>query len=196
MTKIKTAFLLIIAATLIVFLLLGATVNVYADVSEPPATEQKEPAEDEEKEIALVTQFTEYLKQKYGADYTYYYDRIISEWGSVEAYLVSLGENIPEEYQSAWQKFVKGLGDNAPFWAPVLAVVIVVIVTLLGKKQFNKIVERIVNGKLSPVANELNLQSKAMSANSRALRNLLGNNEKFKDTVRELEAVEKELNDE
>lgn len=198
MSKILKAFITLIAATLVLFAGIGATYTAYADTDEPPAdtvvdTDTEENTAGLE---AIAERFKEYLKAQYGADYEYYYKQIIENWGSVEAYLLSFGEKLPEEYQTGWDKFVGWLGEYSVIWAPPLAVVIVILVAVTGKKQFNKIIDRIVNTKLSPLVSELNLQSEAMVATMNAQKALLGNNEKFADNVKELEKCERELKNE
>ncbi len=197
MSKIKTLIVVLLAA-IILFLGVGATTTVFADTAGESQAETVNPdiSPDESSLEELAVQFTEYLKQKYGEEYDYYYNRIIEQWGSVEAYLLSLDEKMPQEYQSDWQKFISWLGDYSVIWAPALAVVIVILVAIIGKKQFNKIVERAVNGRLSPIINELNMQSNATVAILRAQKALMGANERFAEPVKELTAAEKELKDE
>lgn len=207
MTKIKTCFLLMLAVTLLIFTATGAVFTANADTAEPIATAQSETGdnldgEDKENEDSgettfdkVVEDFKAYLQNTYGADYGFYYNQIIERWGSVEAYLMQFGETLPEEYQTAWSTFVGWLGEYAPIWATALAVIMVVIIAVVGKKAFNKIVDRIVNEKLTPIVGEINAQSSAMISNLHALKALLGNNEKFKDTVKELDKAEEELAD-
>ncbi len=195
MTKIKRIFVLTLAVMLIVFIGAGSTLVALADADEPVQTE--ETIKDEEVNDSgfeqLVEQFKAYLKDKYGADYEFYYNQIIEQWGSIEAYLLSFGKKLPKEYKSGWDKFVGWLGEYSVIWAPALAVLIVIIVALVGKKAFNKIVEEIVNAKLSPIVKELNLQSTATVSVMRAQRALLGNNERFAKNVKELEESERGL---
>ena len=136
----------------------------------------------------LVDSFVAYLKDKYGEDYELYYNRIIEEWGSVEAYLLSLGENLPEEYKNGWEKFVAWLGEYASVWAPALAVVLVIIAALFGKKLVHRIAELF--KKLFQGSNQ---QSSALIAVIRAQKALMGTNEKFSENVKELEEAEKRL---
>ena len=136
----------------------------------------------------LVDSFVAYLKDKYGEDYELYYNRIIEEWGSVEAYLLSLGENLPEEYKNGWEKFVGWLGEYASVWAPALAVVLVIIAALFGKKLVHRIAELF--KKLFQGSNQ---QSSALIAVIRAQKALMGTNEKFSENVKELEEAEKRL---
>lgn len=158
---------------------------------EPPITE---PTEDEEDKIdEMVRSFKAYLMEKYGEDYEYYYNLIIDNYGSVENYLIQIGNKLPETYQSSWQSFVGWLSEYASVWAPVLAVAIVIIVSIVGKKTFNSLVEKIVNAKLSPIIDELNKQSNATVSLLHAQQSLMGTNEKFADNVKEMAESEKEL---
>lgn len=212
--KIKAAILTVIFATLILFVCIGATWVGYAETDDTViSTEQTEepPADSENPPVSpdgdigdaepasginnIVAQFTEYLKQKYGADYEFYYNQIIEQWGSIENYLLAFGNKLPEQYQTGWDKFVGWLNDYAPVWAVPLAVAIVIIVAVVGKKAFNKAIDRIVNVKLSPIIKELNTQSSATVSLLHAQKALLGNVSRFKETVDELDEAEKELKD-
>lgn len=224
--KIKNAFIIIIAAMLLILLCTGATLYTpYADATEQEINTDGENADDaanntfdveipeDEPNAAetldnaptasdnsIKTQFVTYLKTVYGSDYEYYYNKIIEQWGSVEAYLLAFGDKLPENQQTGWTAFVGWLDKYKVIWSPILAVVIVAIVAVIGKKQFNNIVERIVNGKLSPIVQELNSQTEKQDAQTnasaaimRALKALMGTNAKFTDSVKELEESEKEL---
>lgn len=187
MTKIKTALLLILAAILIIFVCTGARLASHAQAELPAAQTNPD---------GFVADFTEYLKDRYGEDYEYYYNAIIERWGSVESYLRAFGDNLPEENKTDWDKFVGWLEDYSPVWAPALAVVIVIIVAIAGKRAFNKIIEKTVDDRLSPIVRELNLQSDATATIIRAQRALLGNNERFAGAVEDLTEAEKELKNE
>lgn len=207
MTKIKTLIVTLLAATVLVFMFAGTALCAFADspdnVTEPHAPMQTEElpentvapdiSTDESSLNTLIVQFTEYLKTKYGADYEFYYNNIIEQWGSIEAYLLSFGEKLPEEHRSGWQKFIGWLTEYSPVWAPVFAVILVIFGGVIGKKQLNKLVERLVNSKLSPLVRELNLQSNATAAMLNAQKALLGGNERFAETVAEIDKAEKEL---
>lgn len=197
--KIKKLFICALLAAALLFVTAAQAIAAFADEGAPEQTEtivNPDISSDEQGIEALVTQFTEYLKDKYGADYEFYYNNIIERWGSVEAYLMSLGEGLPEEYRSDWEKFIGWLGEYSVIWAPALAVAIVILVAVIGKKSFNKLVERIVNSKLSPIVKELNLQSNATVAMLRAQKALLPNQEKYAGNAKELEESERRLNGE
>lgn len=205
MTKLKRAFMALLAAVLLIFICTGAVLPVSADTAgEAVISEEQTVAPDISGEYggleAAAESFLQYLKDKYGEEYEIYYNQIIERWGSVEAYLLSLGEKLPEEYKSGWEKFVGWLGEYSVIWAPALAAALVVVAVVIGKKQFNKIFERVVNAKLEPINKELNLQSNATAALMRAQRAFLGNNKTLlenngglSEAVKELESAEEEL---
>lgn len=205
MTKLKKAFLALLAAALLIFICTGAVLPVSADTAgEAVMGEEQTVAPDISGEYggleAAAESFLQYLKDKYGEDYEFYYNQIIDKWGSVEAYLSSLGEKLPEEYKSGWEKFVGWLDEYSAIWAPAMAVALVIIVAVIGKKQFNKIFDKVVSAKLEPINKELNLQSNATAALMRAQRAFLGNNKillenngGLSEAVKELESAEEEL---
>lgn len=198
MTNIKKFFVFVLAFAVVALFVIGTVIPVYADYSgDTSATEENTVAPDISLNYddidELVISFKKYLKGKYGEDYEYYYNLIIEQWGSVEAYLLSLGNKLPEEYKSGWDMFIGWLGEYSVIWAPALAVLIVIVVAVVGKKSFNIIVDKIVNVKLSPIVKELNSQSAATVSVMRAQRALLGNNERFAENVKELEESERRL---
>lgn len=191
----------LIVLTLVILLsalCFGGVCGTYAEETLPPeqVTEGEEntpqnpdnEAEEGNDIQKLVDSFVAYLKDKYGEDYELYYNRIIEEWGSVEAYLLSLGENLPEDYKNGWEKFVGWLGEYASVWAPALAVVLVIVAALFGKKLVHRIAELF--KKLFQGSNQ---QSSALIAVIRAQKALMGTNEKFSENVKELEEAEKRL---
>ncbi len=198
MTKMKTAIVTLLAAILLIVICTGAGFTVNAETQ----TETLPPVQPEETETPengiddVAAQFVEYLKSRYGAEYELYYNAIIEQWGSIEGYLLAFGDKLPEEHKTGWDKFVGWLTEYAPVWAAPLAAVLLIIIAVAGKKTFNRIVDRIVNTKLSPVIKELNLQSNATVSLIRAQKALLGNNARFAGNVEELSAAEKELKNE
>lgn len=199
MKKIQRAFVIVLASILLLLVGTGGSLVAFAEeVQEPPAvTEETETDID-----CIAEQFVNYLKDKYGADYQLYYNDIIEQWGSIEGYLLAFGNKLPEQYQTGWDKFVGWLKEYSVIWAPVLAVVILIIAVIVGKKKFKKIkewftalVEKLVNKRLAPIEKELNLQSNAIISQMRAQKALMGTADKFSDNVKELEEAEKELTD-
>lgn len=200
MTKFKIA-MTIILSILLITLSCGGVCLAFADTENDVQTSTQETIDpnislNESDLEGLADSFTEYLKAKYGADYEFYYNQIIEQWGSIEGYLLSFGSKLPEDYQSGWNIFVGWLRDYWPVWASPLALILVTVIAVVGKKTLNKIIEKIVNVKLMPIAKEMNAQSTALISLSRGQRALLGNNEKFAGTVKELEDCEKELKNE
>lgn len=191
--KIMSAMFIVILAACIVLCPFAMSAVYAADGSQEIAAEEEINTESTAGIEGVADNFLNYLKERYGDDYLYYYDKIIDNWGSVEAYLLSFGDKLPEEHKNAWQKFVGWLSEYSSVWAPAFAVAVVIIVALIGKKQFNKIVDRIVNVKLQPIVGELNKQSSATVSILHAQKALLGTGERFADSVKELEKSEKEL---
>lgn len=191
--KIMSAVFIVILAACIVFCPFAMSAVYAADGSQEIAAEEEINTESTAGIEGVADNFLNYLKERYSDDYLYYYDKIIDNWGSVEAYLLSFGDKLPEEHKNAWQKFVGWLSEYSSVWAPAFAVAVVIIVALIGKKQFNKIVDRIVNVKLQPIVGELNKQSSATVSILHAQKALLGTGERFADSVKELEKSEKEL---
>lgn len=201
--KTKKIFVVLLCIALLVMIVVSpfvVAVTASADGGTSPAEETTENVIEGEEPTdgalaieGIADGFKAYLKERYGEEYQYYYDRIIENWGSVEAYLLSFGEKLPEEKRTDWDKFVGWLNEYAPVWAVPLAIAIVIIVALVGKKWFNAIVDRIVNAKLSPIISELNKQSSATVSIIHAQKALLGSGERFADSVKELDESEKEL---
>ena len=197
MTKVLKKFTVFMMVILCSFLLLTGTFFVVSaeEITEPeqvstetettPETPANEPTVDVN---AMVESFVGYLKEKYGDDYQYYYNIIVEEWGSVEEYLLSFGEKLPEEHKNSWEKFIGWLHEYSVVWIPVLAVIALIMVAVFGKKLVKK-----VGGWFKALFTGTNQQSKALIAQSHALRALMGSNEKFADIVKELEETEKEL---
>ncbi len=198
MTKMKTAIVTLLAAILLIVICTGAgfAVNAETQAETLPPVQTEETETPENGIDGVAAQFVEYLKSRYGAEYELYYNAITEQWGSIEGYLLAFGDKLPEEHKTGWDKFVGWLTEYAPVWAAPLAAVLLIIIAVAGKKAFNRIVDRIVNTKLSPVIKELNLQSNATVSLIRAQKALLGNNSRFAGNVEELSAAEKELKNE
>ena len=153
-----------------------------AEPVQPPVTDGEEIGEDGLK--TLVNGFIEQLKEKYGEDYQKYYDAIIADWGSVEAYLLSLAkEDTPDAVADGWTNFVKWLGEYSPVWGSILAVALVIVVIIFGKKALQKVTGYVTGtgAKFKTLFAEVNKIDAAQAAQNAALIKLLGENEKFKD---------------
>lgn len=141
----------------------------------------------------LVDRFIANLKDRYGADYEYYLTAILEQWGSIEAYLLAQTDNLPDEFQTGYEDFIGWLSEYAPVWAPCLAVALIIIGFIVGKKALNKMLARLVDARVSPIQSELNKQSEAQAAQLKATRALLGTNEKFAEERKAAETAEKKL---
>lgn len=167
--------------------------------TEQPVEEVPAPPADEAQEGdlgALVQDFIERLKDTYGAEYETYYNAIIAEWGSVEAYLLSLmPENAPDAVASGWKAFVKWLGDYAPIWGSILAIAAVIIVAVVGKKVLKKVVEWItgMNKKFKTMVAAFNTLYANTKAQNDALTKLLGDNPRYEQERKALEEASKEI---
>ncbi len=197
MTKQKRFTVLIALVSVIVLLFscafcMGNTVRTSAE--EAPQTEE---VTDEKSELkTLVEGFLAQLKAKYGEDYETYYNAILAEWGSVEAYLLSLvDENTPDVTATGWTKFVKWLGEYAPIWASILAAGAIIIIIVCGKKALGKVANWATGtgGKFKTVFNSINKLYTAQNAQSEALIKLLGENEKFKNERAALQSSVEEI---
>ncbi len=180
-------------------LFMGNATAIAEENAEPPVidetTDKTETVEDGLKE--LVDGFIEQLKAKYGDDYETYYNAIVGQWGSIEEYLLSLvTEDTPDAAANGWTAFVKWLGEYSPVWGSIFAVVAVIIVVLLGKKALNKVTGFVTGtgGKFKTLFGEVNKIDAALSAQSKALVKLLGENEKFKEERGALEKTAEEIN--
>lgn len=204
----KLLFCLLLVAALM-FFLIAAIPMAYAEETLPPDTVTEEPQEPDTGEqtpknptdgetdgddiTGLVDRFIENLKAKYGDDYEYYLNAILEQWGSVEAYLLSLTDNLPDEFQAGYNDFIGWLGEYASIWAPCLAVALIIIGFIVGKKALNTILNRIVEARIKPIEEELNKQSTAQAAQLKATRALLGTNERFAEERKSAEDAEKKL---
>lgn len=159
-----------------------------------PETPEETPQENGNAGIAaLVQEFIDELKEKYGAEWQKYYDAIIAEWGTVENYLLSLMPgDAPDPVKNAWLDFVDWTRQNwvilAGIGATILAVVAVVAYVVL-KRHASDFVKK----KFQKQYDESNKQSAALRAQSRALRLLLGSNPKTQEAREELEKTEGDL---
>lgn len=188
----------------------GGTDDTQEPVTEPEntPTEPEEPTGEEipdttvESAESLSATFVEWLKAEYGEDYEYYYNLIIEKWGSVEAYLTQFGEeNLTGEQQEWWSEFLAVLGETSPVWASALAVLLVAVGLIVGKKIVAAILEKAVNAKVEAVQNtqsqqseELNKQSAAIIATAKGINALLGSSDKFSAEREEIAKTTESLN--
>lgn len=146
---------------------------------------------------SLVNGFLDQLKEKYGEDYLTYYNAILEEWGSVEAYLLSLAdsEHIPDVAADGWKSFVSWLGEYSPIWGSALAVVGVIIVILFGKKALTKVKQFVeaAMDKFRTIFASTNKQYRVMKAQNDALLALLGENPKYEEKRKALAEANEEI---
>lgn len=212
MSKIKKFIVLLFTAVMAVFLcVVPLTGNVRASAEEAEITtpaEGIEPPETDETTDetetggdglkTLVDGFLAQLKAKYGDDYETYYNAIISDWGSIEEYLLSLvNEDAPDKAAQGWTAFVKWLGEYSPVWASIFAVALVILVIVCGKKALNKVVGFATgaNGKFKTLFAEINKIDAAQAAQNSALLKLLGENDRFKEERDALEKTAEDITD-
>ena len=215
MLKSQKLLLSLVLVAAVLFAVLSAFPLAYAEelppdtvteASQEPDTGDATPETPTDEETpddgvtGLVDRFIENLKDKYGADYEYYLNAILEQWGSVEAYLLSLTDNLPDEFQAGYNDVVGWLGKYAVIWAPCLAIVLVVVCAIFGKRLVKKILDKItelfvkpIENKLKLQAEELNKQSEATAALLKSNRALLGTNEKFAEERKAAETAEKKL---
>lgn len=206
--KIKRFINLFALITIVVclfgcFLFAGnAAASASAETAPNAPTEPLVPEDEQTDENglqALVESFLARLKAKYGDDYQIYYDAILSEWGSVEEYLLSLvTEDTPDAVADGWKSFVNWLGEYSPIWGSILAVAGVIIVLACGKSALKKVSGWATGntGKFRTLFTAINKLYAAQNAQSNALLKLLGEGERFngeREALREsVEEIEKD----
>lgn len=145
---------------------------------------------------ALVEGFLAQLRAKYGDEYETYYNAILVQWGSVEAYLLSLvNEDIPDIAADGWTAFVQWLGEYSPVWGSILAVLCIIVVVAFGRKALGKIKEfvKAVLEKFRTLFTSVNKQYTVLKAQNDALMSLLGENPKFAEKRKALEEANGEI---
>lgn len=208
MSKLKKFSKLLLIVSLILCGMIGILFMggaALAEAAETPVTDEIGGENDKADEKGdndlqvLVDGFLAGLKEKYGDKYETYYNTILEEWGSVEAYLLSLAENgtIPDVAADGWTKFVKWLGEYAPIWGSVLAVTALIIVIMFGKKALKKVTGFVTNtgSKFKTLFAELNKMENVQIAQNRALEKLLGENQRYAEQRQDLEKTVEEIKD-
>lgn len=208
MSKLKKFSKLLLIVSLILCGMIGILFMggaALADGSETPPvgeiTDNSDNSDDTEENGLqdLIDSFLVQLKEKYGDDYERYYNAILEEWGSVEAYLLSLAENgtIPDVAADGWTKFVIWLGEYAPIWGSILAVTALIIVIMFGKKALKKVTGFVTNtgSKFKTLFAELNKMENVQIAQNRALEKLLGENQRYAEQRQDLEKTVEEIKD-
>lgn len=162
---------------------------------EPPTEEQ--PTEDDPSDA--VQQFIDGLKEKYGNDWTTYYNAILAQWGTVENYLMSLlPEDSPDVVKDAWLAFVAWTRDNWVILAAIgatIASAVGVIVYVFTKKRAKAFMLSAYDDKFAKLYEEYNKQSAAIKAQNAALIALTGANPKYEETRAALQKTGDELDE-
>lgn len=65
----------------------------------------------------------QYLMSVYGEEWESHYNQIIEQWGSIEKYLLSASENLPEEYKYKAQELIMSVGGYVPLIAYCLLII-------------------------------------------------------------------------
>lgn len=160
-------------------------------------TETTEETKTDESALDVVSAFIGQLQERYGEDYQAYYDAIIERWGSVEVYLLSLAEDgtVPDVAKEGYENFIGFLSETAPIWGSALAIFCVILIIVFGKKALTRVRTLFdgTAGKWKKAFDELNKQSDALKAQNDALRKLLGENARFDDERKNLDATKENL---
>lgn len=158
-----------------------------ADAAEEPA---------QTTESGLAEEFIQTLKDRYGEQWETYYNAILDEWGTVEAFLLSaMPDGAPDVAKDGWNKFVDWTRENWVIIAAVGAVVLTVIVVLFGKKCVGLIVGffKKMFSLVGKLFSGVNLLYKNAKAQNDALLALMGNNPRFSAQRDALNATNEEM---
>lgn len=166
------------------------------EVIEEEVVEPYSPDLEPKTELLSIDTLIGLLKDKYGDDYERYYNAILDEWGSAEAYLLSLTENLPDQAKQGWTDFIGFISKYSPVWGSILAVAIIVVLIVLGRKAVDGVVKKFkeLKDQGKQAVTVYNKQYRALNAQSTALLQLLGQNPKFADIIKELEESIAEIN--
>lgn len=158
-----------------------------AEVAEEPA---------QAAESGLAEEFIQTLKDRYGEQWETYYNAILDEWGTVEAFLLSaMPDGAPDVAKNGWNKFIDWTRENWVIIAAVGAVVLTVIVVLFGKKCVGLIVGffKKMFSLVGKLFSGVNLLYKNAKAQNDALLALMGNNPRFSAQRDALNATNEEM---
>lgn len=158
-----------------------------AEVAEEPA---------QVSESGLAEEFIQTLKDRYGEQWETYYNAILDEWGTVEAFLLSaMPDGAPDVAKNGWNKFIDWTRENWVIIAAVGAVVLTVIVVLFGKKCVGLIVGffKKMFSLVGKLFSGVNLLYKNAKAQNDALLALMGNNPRFSAQRDALNATNEEM---
>lgn len=181
-------FLVFLTALLCAMFLVGGVCSASAaEVTEEPA---------QVSESGLAEEFIQTLKDRYGEQWETYYNAILDEWGTVEAFLLSaMPDGAPDVAKDGWNKFVDWTRENWVIIAAVGAVVLTVIVVLFGKKCVGLIVGffKKMFSLVGKLFSGVNLLYKNAKAQNDALLALMGNNPRFSAQRDALNATNEEM---
>lgn len=181
-------FLVFLTALLCAVLLVGGVCSASAaEVAEEPA---------QVSENGLAEEFIQTLKDRYGEQWETYYNAILDEWGTVEAFLLSaMPDGAPDVAKNGWNKFIDWTRENWVIIAAVGAVVLTVIVVLFGKKCVGLIVGffKKMFSLVGKLFSGVNLLYKNAKAQNDALLALMGNNPRFSAQRDALNATNEEM---
>lgn len=148
----------------------------------------------------LIDGFLSQLKAKYGDEWQKYYDKIISEWGTVEEYLLALmPQDAPDVVKSGWEQFIEWTNDYKVLIAAVAAVGIVLFAALFGRKKVKDVLSAFSKQKSLAEENAkktfegMNLLYQNAKAQNDAIMALLGDNPKFADKKDALQKSNEEM---
>lgn len=181
-------FLVFLTALLCAVVLVGGVCSASAaEVADEPA---------QVAESGLAEEFIQTLKDRYGEQWETYYNAILDEWGTVEAFLLSaMPDGAPDVAKDGWNKFVDWTRENWVIIAAVGAVVLTVIVVLFGKKCVGLIVGffKKMFSLVGKLFSGVNLLYKNAKAQNDALLALIGNNPRFSAQRDALNATNEEM---
>lgn len=181
-------FLVFLTALLCAVLLVGGVCSASAaEVAEEPA---------QVSESGLAEEFIQTLRDRYGEQWETYYNAILDEWGTVEAFLLSaMPDGAPDVAKNGWNKFIDWTRENWVIIAAVGAVVLTVIVVLFGKNCVGLIVGffKKMFSLVGKLFSGVNLLYKNAKAQNDALLALMGNNPRFSAQRDALNATNEEM---
>lgn len=193
--QILLVVLIVFLASTTIFCLGNAKVAASAETGAEPPKENVQEIPTDETAQELLDSFIAQLKAKYGDDYEMYLNAILSEWGSVEDYLLSLAGERTDPAANGWRKFVGWLSDNAPIWAPAVAGIGLIILIICGKKAMNKLLAWL-NSKKKTVYKGMNKLYEAQYALGAAVLKQLGNGPQTENERKALVAAMQKLQEE
>lgn len=158
-----------------------------ADAAEEPA---------QTTESGLAEEFIQTLKDRYGEQWETYYNAILDEWGTVEAFLLSaMPDGAPDVAKDGWNKFVDWTRENWVIIAALGAIALTVIVVLFGKKCVGLVVGffKKMFSLVGKLFSGVNLLYKNAKAQNDALLALMGNNPRFSAQRDALNATNEEM---